>query len=249
MFNDFYHVGFDYMSFSYFLLPSILIIFEYFLENNKNYIFIYIPSIILLLIFGARGAFLSLIITSLILFFNSKWSKKIKYMALIILIFLIIIVSFQLDLILTRLDLILSSIGINSYSVNQYINILQGDLIKASAGRTELYIKSIELIKNKLFFGGGFTYFNEHNQLMTYPHNIFLEIGLQFGLIGLLMFFILNIKLVFNYFIINNYHFKVLFIILFVSSFIRLNFSMSFWETTFFWASIGLSLNAQNYNK
>jgi O-antigen ligase len=82
--------------------------------------------------------------------------------------------------------------GFNKLAVN-FIQAQSGNAFNdlSSRGRLILYQDAIDLIKTAPIFGhgvGAFGYLGDYLVLGTYPHNMFLEILLDGGIVGLLLF-------------------------------------------------------------
>lgn len=135
-------------------------------------------ALILLFLTGARGPFLANFITIFLLlfFWRRKWKFNLKFYALGLIS--IIIISF-------------------SPFWNQLISFIQNRIIaltfiqRHTAGRTSLYAGAWEAIRENPIFGFGLDYFQTLNiRDHTYPHNLLLEIGVEGGVIGLTLFFL-----------------------------------------------------------
>jgi len=61
-----------------------------------------------------------------------------------------------------------------------------------SSGRTQIYVESLNLIQDNLWTGvglGKYIFYNAQGQ--RYPHNLFLEVTVESGLLGLLLLMII----------------------------------------------------------
>ncbi len=67
---------------------------------------------------------------------------------------------------------------------------------ESASGRVERYIVAWNMIQEHFFFGGGigsFTIAFAHEDVSNYPHNVFLEIWSELGLVGITLFLCLLI--------------------------------------------------------
>jgi len=147
--------------------------------NNLLYLFVFISSLIFLLIIGARGAFVA---TAIALFYLAKNFNFKNFSIVTILFFLVV-------------GLILAQNQDNLLAGNSTIFRLLGLLNSGDdSARIYLFSNAIELWTSSfktLFFGGGvksFPIFINQNITGWYPHNIFLEVLCELGLVGLLIF-------------------------------------------------------------
>ena len=156
------------------------------------------------------------------------------------------------DILITLVDK-LNKIGINSYSLTKHVLTLQDGLkgiITQSSGRDDIYILAKNMIVNSGFMPHGLGYFEDSTGII-YPHNLFIEVCLDFGIfgvIGLIILFIVLFKKYIKY-CKHDELFKVCVAIMFIYSFTRLMFSSSYWRELFFWMNIGLVTFYQFNNK
>lgn len=134
---------------------------------------------VLLFLTGARGPFLSLIVAAgfLMYYWRDKWKFNFKLVALVLLLVVIISLSPIWDQLVSFIqDRIIGQTFIDRYG----------------AGRMNLYFAALDLIKERPILGWGLNYY--HVPQFTrhvYPHNIFLEIGVDGGLIGIFLFLLI----------------------------------------------------------
>ncbi|TXL66774.1 oligosaccharide repeat unit polymerase [Cerasibacillus terrae] len=139
---------------------------------------------------GGRGGMVLAIVYFIYLIINSikenRNTKIFKYFIIISLTFLIgILVHFQLMKI---------SIYESSFSrVFSYIS-SEGIDISATSGRDSVYSVALEYVYNSPLFGYGI--FGMFDSYGGYPHNLFIEILLQGGLIYLIFFLFIFTKLI-----------------------------------------------------
>lgn len=170
-----------------------------FLHNNNNAIFnrkifygiLFSVFLIGMFLTGSRGPILTLLflmIFSVLMYSNNK--KRI--MALIL----------KIGIIISSIIVISRFFSINFMSfpsVNRILNSIsifsQGGAAEVDETRSNLLLLAWEGFKksNGLGIGtGGFA--NLYGREGTYPHNVFFEIGVELGIVGLLLFFIILIR-------------------------------------------------------
>lgn len=138
-------------------------------------IFSFLISTYMLLIAGARGAFLGLVIALIYLSRNIR-DKKFIYSSVSGIVVLVFLSFLNQDSFLT---------------INRLISIFNG---YDQSSRIFLFSQAIQLWTHDIstiLFGGGvksFPIFIYQNNFGVYPHNIFLEILSELGLVGLIIF-------------------------------------------------------------
>lgn len=197
-------------------------------------------TLALSVLYGSRGALivpLSYIFFQMFFFTEDTFSKKeLVKRILIALAFLACILFYEQ--ILSVLISMFRSLGLGSRSIESLIEGNIGDL----NGRDNLWMYSLELIRKNFFTGLG--PYGDRYYLSTiynwgYPHNIFLEFLLEFGILGLIMLIVLIIS---SFKIIRqkrDYEFKAIFVVFFSNS-LKLLVSDSFWYNSFFWSVLAL---------
>ncbi len=173
------------------ILSLISIICLFYEKNNYKKIFYILCTILGLIITistNSRGPFFALIISILIyLFFFTKLNmKKIVYALILISLLFIIIFSLLPESLISRYKLF----GNKEVHISKkQVSVFNTFIIR------ENYIKKSLAYLNenpeKLIFGvglGGFSYIITNRDIRAYPHNIFVEIILELGIIGLVLF-------------------------------------------------------------
>lgn len=216
---------------------------------NKGNIFseqykIYIRSIIPGIIFGGlfitqfRAGLLGAILIILfgIVYLSFKQVIKLKEIILFTIATLMVITLFNFpqnnfEMIPERYEKLVSSEYINDPSVSTRIDAIE---------------ISLEMFQEKPLFGQGFGGFNQHYksklpQEIKYPHNIILEITVEFGLIGLLIYSSLFILLT-----IYLWCYSKLLLIFFLFSFWLSLFSKDYSTNTQLWIILSLLFFSKN---
>ncbi len=226
------------MRFGYALLPStIAFLYFYFKERKVLYLLLLFLSLVLLMAWGSRGALLVII---LYLFLNLI--KKQNWLLLIV-FSLVIIVSwgFLMQLLEDFLYMVADLTG--ARKIESLLKLVSGDveMLEASSGRDVLYRHSIQLFMEKPF-GCGVGFWSV-DPIMNglYPHNVFLQIATELGIIGLIVFVVGLIITIVRLFRLQNDAFLFLGM-LFSIVFGRLLVSSTFWERPEFWLLLSASL-------
>lgn len=158
----------------------------------KYLLILEIITIIMLVIFGNRMASISVLLfifTVDFLYTKISLEKIIKYLGLSLLTFTFMmniqkIVSFVVEYLVRK--------GYTSYSLNAILLYLNGSVRSLSLARDNLWESAYQLILSKPIFGHGVGYFESIYGI--YVHNIFIDIALSFGIVGLLIISILLIN-------------------------------------------------------
>ena len=128
---------------------------------------------------------------------------------------------------------------ISSYSLMRMVNSLNNGS-SLSSGRDDIYAVAISGIKDNLILGSGVGSFDNYSG--AYPHNIFLQVlyegGLLFG-IPLIAVIIISICTLNQKVTMDR---RLLHIYLISAGLVQLLFSANFWSSILFWYWIGLSL-------
>lgn len=178
LYSDTERLGFNYMEFSYAVLPSICGLYAYFRESKSILYFIFfVIGFFSIVAFGARA---TLIYTVLFVCIREILESKRISHVVVMLILGLIIVSF--------LPNIIEIISENSQFKESYaLNLFLRDDFFEHATRTTIYDKCKLLIseQNLNMYG---LFGDRHLLGGTYPHNIFYEIIMQYGwFFGLLL--------------------------------------------------------------
>lgn len=189
------------------ILPSFIAIYiNYFINKKKIDIIFLIFSFLAIFIYGNRSCLLSIILmfilTSKLLLRSIKrlrkskvWNDKLKninkYLIVMTCVVVILVVIF---LVATNINKD-NSIFSKSYSLKKYEQLLSGQFETIFSGRTKLYLKAIDIIKNtassniwNLFLGNGTGYFMSVND-GVYTHSIIFDLIIEYGIVGFVIYF------------------------------------------------------------
>ena len=253
-FIGFYQETNGYMDLGVYLGYCVLGFTLYFYNIKRNrFIFVLlIVSFFEILVLGNRSALLACV--GVLIYFqirNMKTTKLgIALLSLKLTFFSITIAILYLNMykILEFIMQIAQKFGFYSYSLTKYILILQegfSGVLSQSSGRDVVYSTAYKLIQDSYFMPNGVNYFAQFtNYTIPYPHNLFLEVTLDFGIFGLILFCIFLIYLVKRYLHFSkiNNEYRDFVAILAIIGFTRLMFSDSYWQEPLFWLCIGFIL-------
>ena len=223
---------------AYSLLPCVFICFVLLLYKNTQIHLIYkIISILLLIatiyifLFDTRTRGVFVWIPIGLIFIISTCSKKNKKLLIYIsvLVLAILIISFW-DSIWEYIANRFSNSNIRV--INKMIRTMgSGDVTN---GRATIYEDAIAIIKESPIFGSLVGYF-EKKTGEIYTHNLFLQIGCEFGLFGIVLFVVFIIKYGISFVFGETSNEKVFMCFLFVSSILITMVSSSYWLLPQFW--------------
>lgn len=225
----------EYMSFSYSILPHTLFLLLYGIHKQKKiYTMISVVGIISILSFGARGAFLSIVI-ALILYLIICPKKGRKIFAWSVLIAVVASIAFFYDQIASSLSRVLIGFGINSRSLEKVLS----NSFFVSGTRMRIYetiYNNIALYPKGLYADRQFFYITGYH----YAHNIILEVLIEWGwILGLLLIILLIMHSIKTLKIDSEYRYFA--IVLFCSGVIKLLVSGSYLsQEPVFYAFLGL---------
>ncbi|HHN8582290.1 TPA: hypothetical protein ACRR2I_002792 [Providencia rettgeri] len=104
-------------------------------------------------------------------------------------------------------------------------------IVSSVGERGEIALLSISLILDNYGLPGGVTYFSTATG-MNYPHNLLLDISLNFGVFITIALLIYTFNIIF---LLKKDSINLPLILIFIFSFTVLMFSQSFWFYTLFW--------------
>ena len=239
----------DYLRLGYALSLVVIVLLSDLFNKKKLIDLVFFSLGFLIMIFiGARGTFLVLFISIILLFISRTYVLKKSR-----LIRLMIVSLFLLPLIFLDVASLLNTFFQNS-RITYYINILfSGNYDLFFGARQEIYLQSIEYFIQSPIFGNGLEFFvlNSSTQRITYIHNIFFQILVEFGIVGfifLILFLLRFLKTVKNL-IKKDYQKHTFVLLLFSLSIGRLLVSSDFWIRPDFWIIVSIVLFWENKNE
>ena len=140
--------------------------------------------------------------------------------------------------ILLKIISMAESLNIQSYAMETFKIMLGKNADYVYSQRTDLWKYAWEMIKNSPFVGYGVGEFE--NIYKIYPHNLFLEITVTFGMFGLFLLLIITVNSIKEWYLCENYELKLFQAGCFIIMILRLQFSDTFWAVAFFWIYYGI---------
>ena len=229
------------VSFGYNVLIFVLVFLHEAIKNKKaSDIAGSVIGLYMIFAYGSRGPVLCIAIFLLLISYTHFQKSKNRWI-LILLIPLMLIVFLFYEYILIGLLSILSSLNINSRTIQK----LLAGTITDDSNRSVIWNAAVQMIKdNPLGYGPlGSQPVISRYVYAGYPHSIFLEIWIDFGIIfGTLILAFLLINAVNMITKKENIEWRGAFIVLFCTS-CQLLLSLCYWSSTAFWASIAVGVN------
>ncbi len=180
----------NYMRFGYAMVPSTIMFFYAAYNEKKNRLFwkaIALSSFILILIYGSRGPLGVLLLFGMLMFLFKKNISRIKKIIIIISSCIGMYLIKQYNLLIKLLDYFYFNLGIQTYSLAKYRMMINQGISESSSGRDKIYMSIWELIKQKTFIGHGVGILQSTSGYTA--HNIFLQILVESGILGLVVWF------------------------------------------------------------
>ena len=233
------------MDIAYYALPCTLFAIYYTIKNHlEKYIVWAALGIVNTIIFGTRGPillFVIFIILCIIRFYGNGY-KKFLMIGLLIIACLIIYVNY-VDVLQFVYDFLNKNFHINNIAIYKVLHNSTSDF---SNGRNQLINESIQ---NFNLFGYGL--YGDRVLLGTYPHNLFCELCLQYGIIIGLLFFIIFLITIIKYVIdIWKSDVKWMFaMICIMCGVVKLFISGSYLEEPWFFLLIGIMIGEARQKK
>ncbi len=227
-----------YFRYGYAMLPIVNVFFKNCLENKRKrllYFLFYGVSLLEMTVFGSRGALLSHgIFIAFIIFVIYRKKVLLK----VTLCLTAIGIACYLEEILIFIKSIMNGLGYRVYAIDKYLLQLRQGFSSASSGRTPLWNSGIQVIQHNPLFGGSFDSSEEYG--FDYYHNLFIQIGADFGVIVLLVASAAIIYTVIKACRSFDKTSQYLFFLFFSMAFGRLLVSSSYWLRPEIWMLSGM---------
>lgn len=246
-----YYEKMDYMVFGYAILQSTIFLIYILLKSKKKSaidFLVTIYSLIIILLFGNRFALLIGFISCLILYWYYEKNKLKKFIMYFIMLISFVFLYLNLKIILIYLNDIFIKMNYKVYGIIRLIESLNlkersGDI---TSGRMNIYMEAIEIIRKNLFGIGIWGYLFEVKSkwlaLGYYPHNVFIEIGMHWGIIGLILFIFFLIKIGYKILKLPNSNYKFFLIALLLLN-LKLLVSDTYIAYKMFWLFFAVYFN------
>ncbi|WP_338449975.1 O-antigen ligase family protein [Niallia oryzisoli] len=226
------------MSLSYYiLLPAILFTDKFFDKFSLKALLCAFLSVMVILALGSRGAILCIAVFMVFNLIkthaNFHYKRILLYLAILVSIILVLV---NLERILLSLNDFLLKFGINSRSLRLFIN----EEVHLS-GREKIYQDVMGKISEHPLIGIGLG--GDRAGGLGYSHNLFLEIGANFGVIIGGMISMVLIFFIFRTIFLKNKEKSHMVIIWLCLGFVHLMVSGSYLIEMKFWILLGLLMN------
>lgn len=237
------------LDFGYSMMFIVLIFLYYALSQKKPIdIILSIGGIIMLLLGGSRGAFIGVGVLLLGYVFIAYLKSKKKIAIIFAIIISIFLIFYFYEAILYGLAGLFESLGLQSRFIYKLLN---GSILDGT-GRDNLWNASIEMIQQRPITGHGAmgarpVISKIHN--VGYPHQLFLELLIEYGVIfGGAICLILIIGSIRLFFLKGIGEWKFVFLIFFANA-SELMLSYTYWHKQALWAALAAGICAYHYHK
>jgi len=231
----------DYQTAAYSLIFGLTAIYYKSVRDKKLFdIVLAIVGTVVLLLVGSRSILVSIFFFWLVFFLITVRQKK---SSLIIIIVVLLLVWVGMDAFISGLSSASAQVG---YS-NHISDALSDSALFVDENRTALYAGFFSLIMQSPFGYGvmGDRYLSYSTGLFfkpIYPHNIFLEIGVDFGYVVGTLLIVLLLVYIIKSFVKQSVRLQMTMLVLLSSTFIKLIFASTFWGDQLFFLLIGCLL-------
>ena len=227
------------LGFGYRTVMCSVVFFEEFLQTKKKrYLVLSLGSLLSVLIYGGRGCLLVFILYLILRYITHRKGVVAKDIVVVGFAILIVVLN-ELGIVKSIVAFLCNLVGLNDVRTIEMF--LDGTMFEDNA-RSIIWSMAIEMIKTGGIFGWG-----AYGDRMVigqyyswgYSHNIFLELMVSFGVVGLVLIILLIWK-VWKYFRAEtDNRWKNIFVIFLCLS-CQLLVSDSFWYNSWFWGSLAL---------
>ena len=238
-FSPFYGENINYMKLGYGLLPSALFLFISIFRSFKFSLLnlcLFLLNSILILVFGSRGALLSLLFFIFIYIIIGIKSKKLKYA----LFFSFGLLGFFFVPIITSIAQVLDFYEFSTYSLEKFLKLYFDEsttLASSSSGRDDIYAMGLKRIFENPILGSPFNscLFDTG---VEYYHNLFLDFFVNLGFVISMLVILIISYCSYAILLKKDIYFFDFYWILFTLSIVRLMVSSNFWQRPEFWLFI-----------
>ena len=218
------------------------LLFGYFYYKNRLFLVPMIIELIMISFYGNKGAAIAaffLLFVAMIL--SGSDVKKLFYS----LIACLGILSWR-SILLLIID-VAQIFGVTSYSIKTLKIMLSDKSDIVFSARTNIWEKAINWILEKPILGHRVGEFEAATDV--YAHNIFLDISLSFGLVGLIIFLILLLHSIYKMRRNPCKEYKLFQLCCLLCWLIPMQISLTLWNVSLFWVYWGLYLYDNKYKR
>lgn len=223
------------MRFGYAMLPSSIWFLCLYIKNRKiGWLFLFFLTTLLLIVYGSRGTLICIALLLVLTAIKYRW-----WWVLFLSLLFVIFSGIFFQLLELGLNWLANVSG--SRKILGLLAMFQGDIMDASSGRDILYDRCIQLFNDNPFGNGVGFWQNDPFMGGLYPHNIFLEIAVEFGVIGIFVLAIILILIIVRLFRLERSSFFP-YAALISICFGRLMVSSVYWSRPEFWLVLSVFL-------
>lgn len=237
------------MTFGRYMTLSFIIFAIYFYKNKfrKSMFILMLTTMLAVFVFGNRSAIAVIITIVIYLKVKQVFSKRtlFQYFKISLTTLILIFLALNIRDLVYKLINFLEANGLNSYSFRKMTALFDDNIGSFVSGRDNIYFETIKLIYDSNLMPKGIGYY-QYVTDRSYPHNIFLDMTITFGFLGILAFVLVILIYLIKYLKMPDSFSKELIAILSIYQFIILNFSGTFWSESIMWMLLGF-LISNNY--
>jgi len=232
------------LNYGYQVVILVILFLGLFVYNKKPIDLVFLMvALALVIVCGSRGPLICIAIASLMLFL-SKWRKKeatrFRFFSILLLLIIgLVVFVVSVPILVNAVMTLLGRSGLQGRAIEMLLN----GTITDDSGRSRINEMAYDMIRNGGLFGYGFygdRYVIGQTWYYGYPHNVFLELLIQFGILGgSIIIIILVYHLIRMMIRCNDVTWQFLLIIMFSAS-VKLWLSDSFWYYWPFWGLIAI---------
>lgn len=232
-----------YLTWGYRMLIAVVLLL-YTAINSKRFtdwIFA-IVAVLELAMIGNRGSLAAIaVFIMLYVVFCTETKRKLKLITILLCVLILVYSAFRPEN-LMRLEGVLEQFGIRSRNLSKLL-----DSTMTDSGRDAGYDIALNCIKEGNWFGLGIG--GDQVLVGNYPHNILLELMLQYGnVFGCLLFVILAWNTASIVWKIQNKQYKAIFVVFFSLSMVKLWVSSTYWYELWFWGYLIILIKTRKYS-
>ena len=229
--------GFNMLMFSF---TGVLLGFFYL--RKKKYFCPMIAELLMISFYGNKGA----CITAVILFLGGMYLSGNSITKM----FFCIVVPLSMvgwKTIMQGVIDLAKYLNVSSYSITTIQMMISDKAEMVYSVRTSIWENALNWILRKPFLGYGIGVFEAETN--GYAHNIFLDIALSFGCLGLLFFVVVFLHSIYKMCCNTCVEYKVLQACCLICGLVPMQFSLTFWNVSIFWVYWGLYLYDSRYRR
>lgn len=232
-----------YLTWGYRMLIAVILLL-YTAMGSKRFTdwFFAIAACLELVMIGNRGSLAAIsIFIMLYIVFCTEAKRRIKYITIVLCLVMLVYSALQPENLMS-LQSALEKIGIRSRNLFKLLNSTMTD-----SGRDAGYDIAVNYIKSGNWFGLGIG--GDQVLVGNYPHNILLELMLQYGnVFGCILFGILGWSSLSVLWKIQNKQYKAVIIVFFSLSMVKLWVSSTYWYELWFWGYLIILMKTRKYS-